>query len=264
MLRAFPCPAISPTPAAFATNRWPNSHGFPFAVRAWKNPARWRPNISALRAARRFKTNIRWTSNGRCGLCRLGLNGYDAAYSFGPYDGTLRQLVHLFKYSRIQTSGPATFGLPAAALPREQRFDAIVPMPMHWRRKWRRGFNQAELLARRLSVRTRIPMLEPLRRRRLVEAPGGTEPRAAPRRTWPVFSYRREKNSLRNLRVLLVDDVLTTGATASACSAALKRCRSPARQRPDAGARRPPRPGCRRRRPGIFDAMQGASWYEQR
>ncbi|MFK9781005.1 ComF family protein, partial [Escherichia coli] len=50
------------------------------------------------------------------------------------------------------------------ALPRDRRFDAIVAMPMHWRRRWERGFNQAELLAREVSRRSGIRYESVLRR----------------------------------------------------------------------------------------------------
>jgi predicted amidophosphoribosyltransferase len=78
---------------------------------------------------------------GRCALCRLGLNGFDAVYSFGAYDGTLRKLIHLFKFQGVRPLRKVFGGFLAQALPREQRFDAIVAMPLHWRRRWQRGFN---------------------------------------------------------------------------------------------------------------------------
>ena len=56
---------------------------------------------------------------GRCGLCRLGLQGFDAVYSYGSYEGTLRELVHLFKYGGVRPLA-RTFGkFLAQALPRE-------------------------------------------------------------------------------------------------------------------------------------------------
>jgi ComF family protein len=108
-------------------------------------------------------------------------------------------------------------------LPREQRFDAIVPVPMHWWKRWQRGFNQAELLASELSKRTGLPVRRPLRRvhQRAVQA-GLTN---AKRRANVVGAFlpARRGRRLDGQRILLVDDVMTTGATASACAKALKR-----------------------------------------
>ncbi len=86
---------------------------------------------------------------GRCALCRLGLQGFDAVYSYGSYEGALRELVHLFKYSGMRPLS-RTFGkFLAQALPRDAGFDVIVPMPLHWFKQWQRGFNQSDLLCAR-------------------------------------------------------------------------------------------------------------------
>jgi len=159
---------------------------------------------------------------GRCALCRLGLNGFDGAYTFGAYEGALRRLIHLFKYDGIRTlAGPlAEFML--AALPRQERFDAIVPMPLHWRRRWQRGFNQAKLLAEAVSRRTGIPVLEAARRRRATPPQAGLSHAERRRNVAGAFTVR-PRVRLEGRRLLLIDDVFTTGATAGACAAALKR-----------------------------------------
>ena len=167
-----------------------------------------------------FLTPAPLDEQGRCALCRLGHRGFDAAYSFGFYEGTLRELIHLFKYSRIQTLARPLGNLLAKALPREQNFDVIVPMPLHWRKRWQRGFNQAELLAREISRRTHIPVRRLLRRVRNTSAQAGLT--NAKRRLNVSGAFRAKDRSLEGKRVLLVDDVLTTGATGAACARALK------------------------------------------
>jgi predicted amidophosphoribosyltransferase len=92
---------------------------------------------------------------GRCALCRLGLAGFDAVYSYGSYEGTLRKLIHLFKYGQIRPLARPFGDLLSRVVPREQRFDCVVPIPLHWRRRWERGFNQSELLAREIARRSR-------------------------------------------------------------------------------------------------------------
>lgn len=160
-------------------------------------------------------------AEGRCALCRRGVRGFDAAYSFGFYDGELRELIHLFKYGRIQTLAKPLGRLLALALPREQEFDVIVPMPLHWRKRWQRGFNQSALLASELSRRTNIPVKNALRRIRFTSAQAGLT--SSKRRLNVSGAFRAaQKHSLDGKKVLLIDDVMTTGATAASCARALK------------------------------------------
>src|SRR5205807_8467640 len=93
-----------------------------------------------------FANEFPLDEQGRCALCRRGLHGFDAAYSFGFYEGALGELVQLLKYGKVTTLARPLGEMLARALPRDQQYDVLVPMPMHWRRRWERGFNQADLL----------------------------------------------------------------------------------------------------------------------
>ena len=161
--------------------------------------------------------------SGRCALCRLGLNGFDQVYSYGAYEGTLRTLIHLFKFEGVQPLA-AKFGeLLALVLPREEHFDAIVPTPLHWRRRWQRGFNQSELLAREIARRWNAPVVKAVRRKKATPPQAGLTSAQRRDNVRGAFEPSAPKKRLEGMRVLLVDDVLTTGATASACARALKR-----------------------------------------
>jgi ComF family protein len=159
---------------------------------------------------------------GRCGLCRLGLQGFDAVYSYGSYEGTLRELVHLFKYGGVRPLA-GTFGkFLAQALPRETSFDVVVPMPLHWFKKWQRGFNQSDVLAREIGKKWNVPVRNVVRRKKATRPQSGLTNAKRRANMQGAFGMPRGR-SLAGMRVLLVDDVVTTGATASACARVLKR-----------------------------------------
>ena len=167
-----------------------------------------------------FQNAFPLDAEGRCALCRFGLRGFDAAYCFGAYEGVLRELIHLYKYGRVKTLARPLGALLAAALPREERFDAVTPVPLHWRRQWQRGFNQSELLARTIARRCGIPVIQALRRVRPTVAQAGLSNTGRRRNVAAAFRPRR---ALAGQRILLIDDVMTTGSTAAACALALKR-----------------------------------------
>ena len=156
-----------------------------------------------------------------CNVCRGSDISFDAAYSYGSYEGALRELIRLFKYSQIESLAKPLGRLMVRAIPLEQRFDVVVPMPMHWYRKWKRGFNQAELLAHPVARAYGMPLGRHLRRVHLGKVQAGLS--AADRRTNLKRAFEvRNVGQLRGKRVLLVDDVLTTGSTLRAAAAALK------------------------------------------
>jgi ComF family protein len=161
---------------------------------------------------------------GHCMLCRLGLKGFDDVYTFGPYEGRLRQLVHLFKYGKMEPLATSFGPMLARALPREASFDLIVPMPLHWFKRFQRGFNQSELLAKEVSIRWGAPIVNAARRRKFTTAQAGLTNAKRRANVSGAFAVpKRFRNRLDGKHVLPMDDVTTTGATASACARVLKR-----------------------------------------
>jgi ComF family protein len=153
-----------------------------------------------------------------CLACRTEPPPWRGAAAFGPYEGTLRQLVLLLKQGRRDELARPLGRLLAGAYRRAgwPRPAAVVPVPMWWGRRLRRGFNQAALIAGELSAAIGTPVVELLARRR--GRPQAGLGRGARRRLAPsAIAARRPVSGC----LLLVDDVLTTGATAAACTRAL-------------------------------------------
>jgi len=150
------------------------------------------------------------------------MHGFDQACSFGFYEGKLRKLIHVFKYGSVPTLSAPLAGYLMSAMPFNHQADLIVPVPMHWWRRYRRGYNQAHLLAKDLAQRTGLPMVNAVTRSRHTPPQAGLSDHQRRHALSNVFAVSRP-SSVKDRHVLLIDDVFTTGATASACGRALKR-----------------------------------------
>lgn len=180
-----------------------------------------RPEVFCVQCRTAFHNDRPLDEFGRCRACRLGVRGFDAAYSFGEYGGGLRKLIHLFKFEGVLALERPLSQWLAVALPRDERADVIVPVPLHWRRRWRRGYDQAWHLGRALERRTGIPCQAALRRPRYT--PPQTSLTRVERRdnVRGAFAVARPE-AVRGRTVLLVDDVYTTGATLGECAKQLR------------------------------------------
>ena len=160
-----------------------------------------------------------------CHLCRRGVYGFDLARSFGAYTPRMSQAILLLKYGNVTPLGKWFARLLAGLVQRQPDMfaaDAVVPVPLDQGRLRERGYNQAELIARPLAGLLRIPFRSYL----LVRTrPRPNQLRLTRRERWETVrgAYATHQTAqVDKLRLLLVDDVFTTGATLDACSTALK------------------------------------------
>ncbi|MGH9816634.1 MAG: ComF family protein [Candidatus Acidiferrales bacterium] len=161
-----------------------------------------------------------------CHLCRRDMYAFDRARSFAIYEREAVKAITLLKYEAITPLGSwfaDRLGEVIARSAEQFAVDVVVPVPLHHQRKRERGFNQAELIARPLARRLGLPLRSYL----LVRTrPRPEKLRLSRKERWRIVrgAYStRESGKVDNLRVLLVDDVFTTGATLDACARTLKR-----------------------------------------
>lgn len=151
-----------------------------------------------------------------CALCPPAWGRARAALAYGP---VVRDLVLGLKRAGRRDSLPAFAGWMAHAAPFAEHADLIAPVPLHWTRMALRGFNQSVWLGAALARRTGTPFApDALVRRRRTPSQAGLGPEARLGNVADAFDARPQ---VRGRRVLLVDDVFTTGATAAACTRAL-------------------------------------------
>lgn len=163
-----------------------------------------------------------------CSACRGKRLGYDAAIALGPYSGPIRDLCLRLKHRRDAWLARWLAGLLASARTgalRDEIGDGrpplVVPVPLHWRRRLARGYNQAEALADALASTLGLPSARPLRRIKGAAKLAGMGRVERADRLKGAFACRAGRG-LSGRTVLLVDDVLTTGATCGSAARALK------------------------------------------
>ncbi len=166
------------------------------------------------------------TDSFTCANCHDRVLHFDAAVSAYRSRGVVRQVMHDFKYGGLLHLRKPLASWLGETLddPRlaGRRFDCIVPVPLHPARERERGFNQADILARLLSRQIKVPVRSLLQRIRYTTTQTQFDRHERMQNLAGAFRLRRG-GVVRDLRVLLVDDVLTTGSTLSECAEVLKK-----------------------------------------
>lgn len=162
---------------------------------------------------------------GPCGRCRRERTPFERGASLGPYQGALRIAIHELKYhGRRRVAARLAEALCSEATVRSLLTSPaiLVPVPLHPKRRRQRGFNQAELLARELALRSGLlANCHDLVRSKPTNAQTGLSAAARRRNVAAAFVVGR-RNEIRDAQIVLVDDVYTTGATARSCAQALR------------------------------------------
>jgi ComF family protein len=161
-----------------------------------------------------------------CHLCRTGVYDFDLARSFALYDEHMVRAILMLKHEGIPPLGvwfAKRLAEIIASNPNDFEADVVVPVPLHSARRRERGYNQAELIAKPLAKFLHLT-IEPRALVRKRPRPGVL--RLTRKQRWETvhgaFTPDRAAK-VDNRRVLLLDDVFTTGATLDACSRELRR-----------------------------------------
>jgi ComF family protein len=167
-----------------------------------------------------------------CGLCRRLSPPFEKAVAYGSYDGGLRELIHLLKFEQVRPAANVLGRMLAEIITGlEIAFAAkpvlVVPVPLHTRKLRQRGFNQSELIARaalKLSEDGDRYLLSAnaLERRRETKSQIGLTSHQRRENLRGAFAVARPQD-VAGREILLVDDVYTTGTTASECARVLRR-----------------------------------------
>lgn len=165
-----------------------------------------------------------WTANTHTGSLQLEKYAYALALFFYSSESDYRHITHRIKYHSDLRAGEyfgKMLGKEVASAQWLCDVDAVIPVPLHWTRKWSRGYNQAEIIARavakEIGVPLRVDILERMRRTKTQTKVEITDKGANVRDAF------RARSAGTITHILLIDDVFTTGSTLGECFKALRK-----------------------------------------
>jgi ComF family protein len=166
--------------------------------------------------------------NPLCGACLAGLPLYDRGLSALVYDDASRSLILAYKRAdRTELAAPLALLMARAGGGLLADADLLLPVPLHHSRLFSRRFNQSALLARALSRQSGIPhdptLLVRVKRTKSMGGLNRSERMKNVRKAFALGGSARSRAALSGRRVILVDDVYTTGATVNACARVLRK-----------------------------------------
>ena len=158
-----------------------------------------------------------------CNRCAQAPPAFAGARSLYLFQGPVREAVHALKYNHLSALARPMGELMAAHVQEEELpVDMVVPVPLFGRRQRVRGYNQSGLLARELARLDGLSLAERGLNRRRDTPPQARSLDAEARRRNVAGAFAAEGRRVEGRRVLLIDDVMTTGATLDACAQALR------------------------------------------
>ncbi len=171
-------------------------------------------------------------SDALCGLCQRAHPPFERAVAYGSYEGGLKELIHLLKFERVRPAAGVLGRMLAEAIAKLEPAlpsgtISVVPVPLHRRKQAERGFNHAERIAtaalKKLAMPGRFGMIsDVLVRRRETASQIGLTSHQRRENLRGAFAVT-DPTRFAGRNILLVDDVLTTGTTASECAKVLRR-----------------------------------------
>ncbi len=162
-----------------------------------------------------------------CADCKISKIYFDHARSAVEYEGIIKKAVHLYKYRSALWIEPMLADILITTVQKDlnpDEWDSIIPVPLHFVKYYERGFNQAERLSNFISKATKIPVNKKvLKRIKYTETQTTRDRTKRSENVKNAFAVKDKIGWLKGKKIILIDDVMTTGSTVNECSRMLRR-----------------------------------------